>query len=245
MSSVRLVSHLSHMHINEYDAVLTMDIRQVRRWRKTPPGPHLFVRSARRTRWTSDTIRPMRRVLWNTIISLSVLLMVLTVAEWVRTDQDCWWASYGTPSVYWEVSSRAGHFRFARATGFSHPMGWQIHLESRDNIVPRFALFSPRKFHGLLGFSAASGGFGIGRFPSVRYLIFDIAYWGLLLVASLMPATSFIVTTARLRRLKRRLSQIQCTICGYDLRATQDRCPECGTVPSHLPQPGIANSSSV
>ncbi|HEY7119259.1 MAG TPA: hypothetical protein VH475_21900, partial [Tepidisphaeraceae bacterium] len=47
-------------------------------------------------------------------------------------------------------------------------------------------------------------------------------FWVALLVTAVLPAT------VCLRRRHRSIDG-RCSTCGYDLRATPDRCPECGT----------------
>ncbi len=53
-----------------------------------------------------------------------------------------------------------------------------------------------------------------------------IPYWLLFVLSAVLPA---IWATKRWRRA-RRLRHGKCAVCGYDLRATPDRCPECGGV---------------
>jgi hypothetical protein len=54
-----------------------------------------------------------------------------------------------------------------------------------------------------------------------------IPFWSLCLILAWLPTR----WTYR-RRLRRRLALGSCPSCGYDLRATPDRCPECGVVPA-------------
>ena len=56
--------------------------------------------------------------------------------------------------------------------------------------------------------------------------IYFIPHWMVLLVLLPLPA----LWSAAVVRRRLRLSREICPTCGYDLRATPDRCPECGTV---------------
>jgi len=55
-------------------------------------------------------------------------------------------------------------------------------------------------------------------------------YW--IAIVSGLVSIPWLVRTARRVRSRHRISHNMCVTCGYDLRATHDRCPECGTIPS-------------
>ena len=53
----------------------------------------------------------------------------------------------------------------------------------------------------------------------------SIPYWSLFAVTTAI----MVFTTWRWLRTRRRQQRGFCSVCGYDLRATPERCPECGT----------------
>lgn len=69
---------------------------------------------------------------------------------------------------------------------------------------------------------------------SYRQIELQLPWWSCVLIGTLLVAPS-VREMMRHRQSGRRLSAGQCVICGYDLRATPERCPECGTVPPGAP----------
>jgi len=65
------------------------------------------------------------------------------------------------------------------------------------------------------------------EFVTYDALLITFPYWMAALAAAILPA----VWTIRQRRQRRRRSFGLCHVCGYDMRATPERCPECGAVP--------------
>ena len=58
---------------------------------------------------------------------------------------------------------------------------------------------------------------------------------GVPLWAPALAAATAATAAGAVSRSRRRASRGRCRRCGYDLRATPDRCPECGTIPAGKP----------
>jgi hypothetical protein len=81
--------------------------------------------------------------------------------------------------------------------------------------------FNARSMSNASTFGAGTDGTTVSDW-SVR-----VPHWALLLLAALPPVFGFGVITRAVRRGRRKRGL--CANCGYDLRASADRCPECGT----------------
>ena len=76
------------------------------------------------------------------------------------------------------------------------------------------------------------GGFAWSQRSSSRDLIVTgvAPFWGVTLAAGAQPLGWSALRLLALLRRRRKQSAGFCPTCGYDLRATPDRCPECGTI---------------
>jgi hypothetical protein len=69
-----------------------------------------------------------------------------------------------------------------------------------------------------------------------KWFAFVIPYWSVTLLTSI----PLILMLAVFIRRRYQLHHNKCLSCGYDLRATPDRCPECG----HIPAKSVTNHSA-
>jgi hypothetical protein len=85
----------------------------------------------------------------------------------------------------------------------------------------------PATFLGRVGLYLTAYSEGHDSGGHSRYAL-TVPYWLMVAATAASPVTFLI---SRRRRRRAQLAGL-CLWCGYDLRATPDRCPECGAVPT-------------
>ena len=99
-----------------------------------------------------------------------------------------------------------------------------------DSLPPLNFFFGPSWVHGKP--AGEPGNFGDTIRPGWTNASLTIL-WLLFIVASIGTSAAFpAICVYRAFRRRRLILAGQCRNCGYDLRASPDRCPECGTVPA-------------
>ncbi len=112
------------------------------------------------------------------------------------------------------------------------PWEWEHGSTAEPSIW--FSIFGPQNnpsFARRIGFGFSDERWADGSLSGpVNFISIDlrVPYWFLTLLTLILPAAWL----RRRRTARRRARAGCCRACGYDLRATPERCPECGAVAS-------------
>ena len=185
----------------------------------------------------------MRRRLLNVLTALSLLLCAAAAAMWVRgyfvSDRFFWHAFEDDGDrTYWRyhlVLSGRGGVGLNRLVQSGSRPGYRESILSHP--MPTFRSTLPAAypmFNVGVGDQPVWGGFKYGRFttrdprrprPRADGWQVVVPYWAITAVTAVAPAA----WTWHWRRRRRHHRAGLCPACGYYLRATPGRCPECGT----------------
>jgi len=159
----------------------------------------------------------------------SILLIIVTAILWARSYSHWDESGYQTDSGrMYGATSRLGAISFDITDGWPAGQVWngRVLFESDPLLVS--ALPAPSEWSWLgFGLHRKTMSIGIERtgwIGTARIVAVVVPHWAIILVLGLVV----MLTAAPLVRQHRRSRRGLCVRCGYDLRASPERCPECG-----------------
>jgi hypothetical protein len=176
----------------------------------------------------------VKRWAFNLAAGASLLLFAALVSVWIRShfaldgfQLKTWNQATNTYTLY-DVRCSDGFARAACVAVHTAP-GLQLlqlpsvspweHYSQPPVVEPNWWMFADVQH-----VNRGASGQGPGWFWGIRL-------WPVAVISLILPGL-WLRGWSNQRRARSRQSKGLCSICGYDLRATPQRCPECGTSPS-------------
>jgi hypothetical protein len=164
-------------------------------------------------------VKRLGHIFLKLVTVVSVLLLAITAAVWVRSyfvlDQLNWFRGVEC----WSLEVERGELMLVHMAGEIDQGRWFAY---RPGPAGRRVL---SRSWWLLRWGGGRVEQVVGtRRGMADYRYFSMSLWPVAALLSIRPAALL------LRRMRRVREPGRCATCGYDLRATPERCPECGTI---------------
>jgi hypothetical protein len=163
----------------------------------------------------------VKRSLFKILGALSLALCIAFAGLYTRSWHVMDFVYLRSSHLGLQVASSSGGIAFVfnhRAVSWSSQVSF-LRFESSGSLL-NFSTVGEH-FHGAFGLRAFSG-----ALPQI-----NVNYYGLLVPIWMFSVACAIAAVYFVQRVRLpKFGQGLCPRCGYDLRATPDRCPECGTL---------------
>ena len=201
----------------------------------------------------------MKRRLLNLLTALSLLLAAAVAALWLRSGGDGDQLILTTGNRLWWVMSGRYGVHVSSVAAWPRPERPRWVTRNTNDRIPTVSVIDPMHEWHRLGIhcnhgqvttwlrpdgtpaplaeyliEAPRGGPGRESAP-MRMAAVRLPHWMPLALFAALPLSRAAMRTRRILRRRRLVARRCCPDCGYDLRGTPDRCPECGALASVTP----------
>jgi hypothetical protein len=181
------------------------------------------------------------RIFPNALTMLSLVLCLASAALWVRSywrvDEFSWYEPQPHAAEAPFLTADSGGGGLGMTIGFNSVdvmRGWLVEGRRWDARPEESIVYADGRLANGWGF-----GHGSQRSAGGRWIWIVFPLW----LPTILFATLPLARGALFIRRRRRVREGHCRKCGYDLRATPDRCPECGSAPARPPAPAARTSA--